>query len=300
MPAGVIRPMPNIATARLSSSTRGILWMVLATVVLASTNVYAKILTADYPVMQLVWARYIFHMAMVAVVLRAGLGGAFRTGHVKTQLSRSVLLAVATALYFGGLYFIQIAEASATTFITPVIVTALAVPLLGERVGLRRWIGVGVGCAGALIIIRPGLGMMHIAILLPFGTALCHALYQIATRRVADTDSALTSLVYTGIVGAVLSSAIVPFYWVAPDGVGWLLMILVGVSAGAGHFFLIKAYKVAEAPAVAPFFYMHFVWTTFFGLVVFGEIPDVWTFAGAGVIAASGLYIYHRENMRRK
>jgi len=273
--------------------------MVLATFVLATVNVIVKHLVGNYSVMQLVWARYFFHIVLVVAFLRSKFFRGFVTKNVKTQMARSALLAVGTALYFAGLIYIQIAEASASSFIIPVLVTALAAPILGEKVGLKRWIGVCIGAIGALIIIRPGMGIMHIAILLPFGTAFVHAFYQILTRKLSATDSPMTTLAYTAVVGTVLSCLAAPFFWTQPDREGWVMLILVGVLGGVGHYFLIKAYESAQAPVVAPFFYTHFLWTTLFGVTVFGDLPDMWTFVGAGIIFLSGLYIHHRESVRK-
>lgn len=290
---------PGTAFLRLPKNTQGVLWMILATFVLATVNVIVKHLTNDYSVIQLVWARYIFHIVLVVAFLRSKFFQGFITDNIKIQLSRSALLATGTVLYFVGLIYVQIAEASSSSFIIPVIVTALAAPILGEKVGLRRWIGVLIGAIGALIIIRPGMGMMHIAILFPFGTAFVHAFYQILTRKLSGADSSMTTLAYTAVVGTVLSSLAAPFYWTTPDLEGWVLMALIGILGGLGHYFLIRAYENAEAPVVAPFFYTHFLWTTLFGVTVFGDLPDMWTFIGAGVIFMSGLYIHHRENVRR-
>lgn len=287
------------AFLRLPKNTQGILWMVLATIVLASVNVFAKHMNEHYSVIQLVWARYIFHMLMVLVFLRLAFFKAFETSNIKVQLSRSALLAVGTVLYFSGLVYIQIAEASASSFAIPILVTALAGPMLGEKVGIRRWVGVFIGGIGALIIIRPGMGLMHIAILFPFGTAFIHAFYQILTRKLSATDRPMTTLAYTAVIGTILSTLLVPFYWTPPDLEGWVFLVLIGINAGLGHYFLIKAYDSAEAPVVAPFFYTHFLWTTLFGVTVFGDLPDMWTFIGAGVIFFSGLYIHHREGIRK-
>jgi drug/metabolite transporter (DMT)-like permease len=293
--------LTSLGTAflRLPKNTQGVLWMILATFVLATVNVVVKHLTNDYSVIQLVWARYIFHMVLVVAFLRSKFFKGFITNNVTMQMSRSALLATGTVLYFAGLVYIQIAEASSSSFIIPVLVTALAAPFLGEKVGLRRWIGVLIGAIGALIIIRPGMGLMHIAILFPFGTAFVHAFYQILTRKLSGTDSAITTLAYTAVVGTVLSSLAAPFYWSTPDLEGWVLMAIIGILGGLGHYFLIRAYEHAQAPVVAPFFYTHFLWTTLFGVTVFGDLPDMWTFIGAGIIFMSGLYIHHRESVRR-
>ncbi len=157
-----------------------------------------------------------------------------------------------------------------------------------------------MGFSGALIIIRPGMGVMQTAILLPLGAAMLHAVYQIATRALGRTDSALTIIAYTPLVGALVASAIVPFFWTAPDAKGWALMVQLGVLGGVGHFALIKAFQAAPASVVAPFGYTNLIWATVFGFIIWGHLPDLATVAGAAVIVASGIYIFHREHIHRR
>jgi drug/metabolite transporter (DMT)-like permease len=185
-------------------------------------------------------------------------------------------------------------------FLTPILVTVLSVPLLGERVGPWRWAGVGAGLAGAIVIIRPGLGVMHLAALLPVCAAFGHAFYQISTRVLSRTDQPLTTLFYTPLAGFVATSAVLPFLWVQPDLEGWLLMMLIGLLGGLGHFALIKSLTAAPVAIVAPFTYTNLIWATDYGYVLFGDLPDGWTVLGAAVIVLSGLFIFYRETRSRK
>ncbi len=274
--------------------------MILCCVFLASVNVFAKTLTATYSIPQVVWARYAFHILILVFVFGPGLFKTLKTDHFGLQATRSGLMIVATACYFSGISIIALADASAIMFIVPIIVTAVSAPFLGERIGLRRWVGVLFGFLGALIIIRPGTGMMQAGALFMIGAALCQAFYQIFTRRVSDTDSASTSLIYAALGGFIVLSAIAPFFWIQPDLKSWVFMAMTGLCAGAGHFAMIKAYTVADAPTVAPYFYTHLLWSTIFGFTVFDNLPDIWTLTGATVIVTSGLYIYHRERVRKQ
>ena len=285
--------------SKIADGGRGILWMLLTMLIFACINAIAKYLALSYPVPQVVWARYAFHLLLLALLLRGRLPRAAATKRLGLQLLRSSIMVITTGLYFTGIHFIPLADAGAIMFVAPILVTALSLPLLGEPVGPRRWAGVAAGFVGALIIIRPGLGVMQAAALLPFCAACLHALYQIATRKVSSIDPAITSLVYTALVGGLVASAVVPFFWTAPDAAGWALMALLGFLGGVGHFALIKAFQAAPVATVTPFGYTILLWVTLFGFVLFDDLPDAWTIVGALVIVASGLYIFHREQQRR-
>lgn len=291
---------PGPAAESPADSWRGIPWMLATMVLFAGINATAKYLTEFYPVAQVIWARYAFHLLAVAVFLGPRLPGVMATRRLRLQLVRSVLLLLTTGLFFSGLSLVALADATAMMFVAPLLVTALSIPLLGESVGWRRWAGVAVGFAGALIIIRPGMGVMQTAILLPLGAAMVHAVYQIATRALGRTDSAQTIIAYTPLVGALVMSAVVPFFWTAPDAKGWALMVLLGVLGGVGHFALIKAFQAAPASVISPFGYTNLIWATVFGFIIWGHLPDMMTVAGATVIVAGGVYIFHREHIHRR
>jgi len=260
----------------------------------------AKLLGEHYDVAQIVWARYTFHLVFLAILLRHRLPAVLRTVNLPMQLARSVLLLAASTLYFTGFILMPLADAAAIMNVTPLLVTVLSIPLLGEAVGMRRWIGVSIGLLGALIIIRPGLGVFNTAALFPLGSAVVYALYQIFTRRVSRTDSALTSITYTAVAGTVVCGVLAPFVWTAPDALGWVMMAATGMAGGIGHYCLIRAYTVSEVSAVAPYTYTVLVWMALSGIAVFGDLPDTWTVTGAAIIVASGVYILHRERARRQ
>ncbi|WP_282606857.1 DMT family transporter [Pelagibius sp. Alg239-R121] len=290
----------SVRTGSSSGSSKGILWMLLTMLLFVSMDTAAKHLTQSYPVLQVVWARYFFHALLLALYLNRRIPGLMRTKRLGIQLFRSLLLLVTTVLFFTGISLIPLADASAIMFVAPIIVTALSMPLLKEKVGPRRWVSIVVGFIGALIIIRPGGETVQIAALLPFCAACCYALYQIITRSLSHSDQPLTTLAYTALVGAVVMCFVAPFNWQSPDTNGWLLMILIGFLGGISQFTLIKAFQSAPAAAVTPFSYSSLIWATFYGFIVFGDLPDQPTVAGALIIAASGLYIFHRENLKKR
>ena len=278
---------------------RGILWMLATTFCFVSMDALAKYLSQSYPVLQVVWARYVFHLLILALVLGPRLPRVVRTGRLGLQFLRSLFLLGATGLFFAALSFIPLADATAIMFVAPILVTAMSVPLLGEHVGPQRWASVVVGFLGALVIIRPGSDAMEPAALLALGAASCYGFYQIATRRLSATDAPLTTLMYSAAVGVLVSCAVVPFFWVTPSPADWLAMMGLGLFGALGHFALIKAFQAATAVTVTPFGYVNLLWAVLFGFVLFGELPDAWTVLGAAIIAASGLYILHREKLRR-
>ena len=284
--------------SRLSESRRGILWFLFAILVFSMMDVVAKHLTAHYPIPQIVWARHTLPLLVLAVVLNRRLPGLLASRRIGLQLARSCLLLGASVCFYFALRVLTLADATAVTFVGPLLAVAMSVPLLGERVGPRRWTGVLIGFAGALIIIRPGNGVMEFAAFLPLGAALCFALYQIATRRLRGIDGPLTTLAYTAVTGTVVSSVMVPFFWTPPDLVGWLLMGTLGILGTAGHFALIKAFESAPVSVIAPFDYSALIWAVLFGFVVFNETPDTFTILGALVITASGLYILRSESVQ--
>ncbi|MEX0922596.1 MAG: DMT family transporter [Rhodovibrionaceae bacterium] len=282
-------------------ASRGILLMVVTIVFMVSMDTIAKYLTQEYPVPQVVWGRYAFHMLLLLIYLRGRAFTVLRTKVLKLQLLRSAIMIATTAVFFLGLSQVPLASASAILFIGPLLVTALSMPLLGEHVGPRRWGGVCVGFLGALVILRPGTEVFELAALLPLTAAFGYAFYQIMTRMVARTaEPPMTSLVYTALLGAVFTSLLVPFFWVPPSLEAWLLMGLMGVFGGIGHFTLIKAFESAPAAVITPFGYTSIVWATFYGFFIFGELPDMMTLFGAAIIIGSGLYVFHRERQAER
>jgi drug/metabolite transporter (DMT)-like permease len=281
------------------TSSRAILLMLAAVFLFAIMNATAKYLTQFYPVMEVVWARFVFYLLFALLLSgRRGIWTVFHTRRPVLQILRGGLMIVATIFFIGALSFMQLAEVEAISFAAPLFVTALSVPLLKERVGIRRWAAVVVGFVGVLVIIRPGLGVVHWAAFFPLITAACYALLQILTRILSRTDSSVSTLVYSGAVGSVIMSLVVPFFWVPPTAWGWGLMVLTGALGTGGHFLLIKAIEAAPASMLQPFSYTQLIWASVIGFVVFAELPDLWTFVGAGIIMASGLYILYRERVR--
>lgn len=264
-----------------------------------SMDTCAKYLVGQYPTMQVVWGRYLFQVLILLVVLAPKIHILIRTQSLKFQLIRSLFLLGATLCFFTGLNTIQVAEGSAIMFTAPLMVTAAAPFILKEKVGIRRWLSVVVGFIGALIIIRPGNGAITVGSLWALGAAACYACYQLSTRALSGHDSVLTTLFYSALLGALIMSMIVPSHFVMFTPKDLAIEALLGTFGTLGHFCMIKAFTHAEASKVAPYSYTNLIWATLIGFALFGTIPDIWTYVGAGIIIASGFYIIHRERQNR-
>lgn len=280
---------------------RGLAFVLGSSLCFGVMDASGKLLSRDYSVLQIVWARYFFAvLVFVPWILRLGVPVAFRSARPGLQVLRAFMLAATSAMFFFAIRFIQLAEAQAISFVAPLVVTALAAVLLGEHVGPRRWAAVLVGFAGVIVIIRPGAGVMHWAAGVVLLQAIIGAGYHLMTRFLAGYDPPRVTAVYTGLVGALLFSVSAPFVWVAPTPLHWAMMVSMGVLGTIGHWCLIQAYRHAEAASLAPFLYVSLPWVVVLGWLVFDELPDMWTLAGAAIVIASGIYVFHRERSLRR
>ena len=278
----------------------GIAWMLVTMFWFVSLDSMAKYLMQSYPVAQVVWARFFFHVVFVMIAMGFSVRQQIKTQSIILQCARSFFMLTTTVLFFVGLHFLPLATASTIMFVSPIFVTILSVFLLGEKVGVRRWGGVIAGFTGAIVVVRPGFQGFDWSALFVLAAAFTHAFYQIFTRKARLYDSPITSLFYTGLVGAVLMTGVVPFYWQAVAVSDYLLLVSLGLAGGVGHLCLIRAFQSAPASVVAPFSYSSLIWATLYGYILFSDLPDQWTLIGASLIIGSGLYIFHRERVTRE
>jgi len=283
----------------VTPALRGTLLVVVAVGIFAVMDTIAKYLARSYPVPGVIWARFAANLIVLSAFLAAtGQLKRLRTARPGLQIMRGLLLCGATLLYFTSLTVLPLAEAAAIGFVMPLFLVLLAVPMLGERMDGARLIAVLVGLAGAMVIVRPGASAFTPYALLPIGMALCNALYQILTRKIAGVEHPLTSLAWGAIVGTVVVSFALPFAWVTPTNPWhWVLLAIVGLLASVGHFTLIRAYDYASANGLAPFFYTQLVWVMLLGWLVFGDFPDGWSLIGMGIIVVSGLSLVGRQRL---
>jgi drug/metabolite transporter (DMT)-like permease len=277
------------------SQLRAIALMVVAVTSFSIMDGIGKVLSAEYDALQIIWARYAFALPPMLLLSSPWRWRRMRRGRLDLQLARGVLPVVAGLAIVLSLRTVPLADATAITFVTPLLVTALSIPLLGETVGWHRWAAVVVGFVGVVVVARPGAGAFQWAALLPLCTALGFAIYQILTKKLTPIADPRASFAFTMVVGFVIVSVAQLFVWRTPSGEALALMAVSGLLYGGSHYAIIRSYEGAQASTLAPFVYAQIVGAMLFGYVVFGDVPDALTFLGTAIIIASGLYVVHRE-----
>jgi drug/metabolite transporter (DMT)-like permease len=288
------------APARADRPFRGIALILLSTIFLGTSDVTSKYLSATLPSIEIAWIRFlVFMLIMVPAMVPRSPLYALPTSRLGLHLMRGAALLGSSLLFISGLRYLPIAEASATAFVSPLFVTALSIIFLSESVGLRRWLATAVGLIGVLVILRPGSSAFHPAAFFPLASALCWALTLIMTRMLSGKERAITTMTYSSIAGFAILSALVPLVWITPTWHDIFFGVVIGLTSTAGQWIVVLAFRYADASVLAPFSYTQLLWVSILGFLVFGEVPGVWTVAGAAFIVASGLYTAHRERVRR-
>jgi drug/metabolite transporter (DMT)-like permease len=300
MPTAEKKVVERRAPARVDHPFKGIALILLSTVFLGCSDVTAKYLSSSLPSIQITWIRFLTFALIMSPAMIPGLPFyAMRTERVGMHVMRGAALLGSSLFFITGLSFLPIAEASATGFVSPLFVTALSIVFLGEKVGMRRWFATAVGLVGVLIILRPGSSAFHPAAFFPVVSAACWAGTLVLTRMMSGREAVVTTMAYSSLAGLAILTAIVPFVWVTPSWQAIAFGIFIGVASTAGQWIVVLAYRYGDASVLAPFSYTQLLWVSILGFFLFGEVPDVWTITGAGFIVASGLYIAHRERVRR-
>lgn len=289
--------MPRLPA--LSPVSTGIGLMLTAVILFTLMDATAKGLIAQYGTLQVIWARYTGQTVLVAILLGPRLLTFLRTRYLGLHLLRSVFQFGATALFFASLSVIGLAEATAIMDINPVLITLGAFLVLGEKIGPRRVFGVLVALIGALIIIRPGTAVFSPAALLPLAASVCYAAYAIVTRKVGTSEPVWTALIYTALVGTVITTAALPTVWQTPALADLPAFLAIGVLGSVAQLCLIRAFSLVEAAVLAPFGYVGLLFATLWGVVFFNEYPDIWVAVGGTLIVAAGLYVWYRETRVR-
>lgn len=280
----------------LNNPLHGIGLMIFMTVCFSSLDASAKYISSELSLWMVLWGRYVFHFLFIMIFfLRRTPRDIIFTKNIKLQILRSILIFCAGVTFWAGLLYLPLADCTVIAFVSPLMVTILSVLLLGEKFGFHRWGSVIVGLLGAILVIRPGMGLAHWSVILPLLAAFFYSILQITTRVLGQRDNALTTLFYTGICGLILSSIIVLFFWETPSPTQWLILMWLGLIGSIGHFVMIKAFETAPASLLAPFNYATLIWATLLGFFLFGDLPDAWTIFGAIIIISSGLYLIGRK-----
>ena len=278
----------------------GIGLVIVAVACFATLDTATKLSTATVPILMGVWFRYAFQAAATTLVLLPRYGTALlRTEHPRYQLLRGVLLLVSSTLAFFSLRYMPLAEFASVMMIAPLVVTLFAATMLNEEVSPLRWTLVAGGFAGTVIILRPGGTVFSWAILLPLGLVVTNAWFQVLTSRLARTEKPLTMHFYTGWVGTIVATIVLPFAWTSlPGWHWWALLCLMGFMATVGHFLLILAYQSAPASTLTPYLYAQIAFAMFGGWLMFAQVPDATSLAGIALIAvcgAAGAWLTVRE-----
>lgn len=275
----------------------GIALYLVALVLFTWQDTATKLALDELPVLQVLWARFVFHLITVSIVLGAtGTRLPPVSRAPRLQAFRSLLLVAGNLCFIVALWLLPLAETTVIGFLSPVLTVVAAAIWLGERVTKRRLVALVLGFVGVLIVVRPGGAMFQPAALLPLGTAVVFAGYQILTRVLAPIDDARTTIFHTGLAGTAVTTLLLPFGWEWPSAHAWMLLIMVGSVGAASHTLLILAYARAPAGVVAPFAYAQIATASAAGWLFFAEVPDAGTIAGAAVIAGAGLLALPRRS----
>jgi len=279
---------------------KGIALICLAVLLFASHDTLSKYLSGFYPVVMVVWARYVVHTLLMLVIFvpRSGFSVVVRTQRPGLQFLRALCLIGTSLLFITGLRYIPLAEATAVSFLAPLLVTALSVPLLHERVTRNQWLAVLGGFVGVLIVVRPGGALFTPAILLPLCSALCFGCYQLITRLLSGVDSPTTSNFLTGIFNSLIMSALLPFFWSTPTLLHGLFMVGLGTCGMLGHMLLTQAFRHAAPAMLAPFSYGQILFAGMYGYLIFDHMPDSFGVIGIAVICLSGLAVAWGQRKR--
>jgi drug/metabolite transporter (DMT)-like permease len=299
MPKTSIR-FDNRVGGRVNAPLRGVALSVLSMLLFACSDVVSKYLNRTLPPVEIAWIRYvIFCLVVVPIMVRRG-PHVLRSARPWLQALRALGLAGTTVFFIIAVRYLPVAEATATHFICPLFITALSIPILGETVGWRRWCAAAVGLVGVVVVVRPMGATFQAASLLPVLSAICSACAMVLTRKLAGTDSTATTLVWSAFVGFLLVTVLLPFGFVVPGPMEMLLGLGVGVGTSVAHWLVVLAYRYVDASLLAQLSYVQIIMAAILGFVVFNAAPDSWSYVGAGLIIASGLYTAHRERLRRR
>lgn len=284
-----------------SDRLKAILLMCAAVTLFSCLDATAKYLASHsgVPTSEIIWMRFAVQFLLMAAIFGpAAVPGMFKTNKLGLQMFRSICMAATTTGNFIAIQYLRLDQTISVAFLAPLVVAALAGPVLGEWVGWRRALAIVVGFLGILIVVRPGFAAVHPAIALSFVSMIAYAFFMLATRELSKFDPPIVTLFYALLIGTVGGAPIALWQWVWPTGfVQWGLILGLGAFGGLGHYLLIQAYRLAPASSVSPFLYFQLFSMVALGYLIFGDVPDHWTLLGSSVIIASGIYLVHRERV---
>ena len=261
----------------------------------------AKWLVQSVPVLVVVWLRFLSQALLASALLFPIRGRALvRTRHLRWHVVRGLMFCAMTGINFWALQYLQLTVTASILFTVPILIALMSAPLLGERMDAKRWAAILVGFAGVLVIVRPGSAAFHPAMLLSLVNAVLYAAFNLMTRKLAAYDTPETIQFLPAVVASVVLAPFTLAVWESPPGgFEWLLLCLMGVFGGTGHYLLAVAHRYAPASTLAPFLYQQILYMALFGYLVFGSVPDAAVWVGAAIVISSGLYLFARERRAR-
>ena len=304
-----------------AAPTTGILFALGGAVILSMNDLAIKALSDTYALHQVILIRAFIGLALVLIVMKISSGGMRQilTSRPGAHLLRVSIVMVSNITYFVGLSLMPLADAVAVAFVSPLLVTLMSAVILGEKVGPRRWAAVAVGLLGVVVMTRPGGGVIQPAAILVLISAFCYASSHMMTRRMRDTESAMTLNFYTQVGFTIVSltfgliagdghlaqapGSTWEFLfrpWILPPTTDWWAFVATGLAVGVGGLMMSQAYRLSEAALIAPFEYIGMPMAIFWGVVAFGTWPDATAWAGIALICGAGLYTIWRETVRKK
>jgi drug/metabolite transporter (DMT)-like permease len=272
----------------------------IACAVFAIADTTSKFLSSSLPIIEIQWIRYVLFFGMAATLVARPSGRSLRPRNPKLQMLRGLCVTGSSVLFVYGIREMTMAQATTISFLSPLLITVLSIPLLGEIVGIRRWAAVLAGVIGMLIVVRPASTGFQPAALFGVASSCCWALALIITRKIAASDEPRTTIFWSALVGAVTLTMLVPFDAIWPTSWQFCLCLMLGVLSSVGQWLVVLAHRLAPASSLAPISYTQLPWVTVAGYLVFSNLPDRWTLLGAAIIIASGLYTAHRERVRAR
>lgn len=292
-------PLPEIKKRRTptrAETIRAIGLMLIGFFCYGMSDMLAKVLTLYVNPLQVAWLRQLGLLSGILVILAIRGPVILRSKRPLLQFGRGLTVVAAAASFLSALSYLPLADATAVTFLAPFMVIVMAALLLGEKIGIRRWIAVAVGFAGTMIIIRPGMGTFHPAFFLVLVSGAAFAVRQIISRLLAGADALVTTVAYTALTAAIILSLPLPFIWKSPADLYQLAMMVgVAIVASCGELAIIRALDMGEAAVLSPLQYTLMVWSVLWGFIIFAQLPDMWTWIGTAIVVGSGIYSLYRE-----
>ncbi|CAH2604431.1 DMT family transporter [Rhodovastum atsumiense] len=292
--------MDAAETRATDNPLRGVALIIGASLMFSLSDASAKFLSRSLPVVEIAWIRYVCFVAMAVILVARSDGRLQRPRSSVLQVLRGLGLVGSAIFFILGASRMPLADAAAVSFVSPMLITLLSIPILGEQVGIRRWAAVAVGLFGVLVVVRPGTTAFDPAALIVLASSACWATGSVLTRRMSQGERATTTLLWSALTGLVVLTALLPTGVKLPTLTELGIALFLGTVAAIGQYLMLLAYRHAAASLLAPFSYLQLIWSTALGWLVFAAFPDGWTLLGAVIIIGSGLYTVHRERVRMR